>query len=56
MQKSLDEFELRSDPTTDYGVSCSLGSENIVSRGFLAILIQIFFILADMQNWHNSFI
>ena len=35
MKKSMDEFEFRSDRTTDYGVSCSLGSENIVSRGFL---------------------
>ena len=27
MHKSLDQFEFRSDPTTDYGVSCPLASE-----------------------------
>ena len=53
MHKSLDEFEFRSDPTTGYGVSCPLGSEDIVSPGFASILIQIFLILADKQNWHN---
>ena len=27
MHKSLDEFEFRQDPTTDYGVSCPWASE-----------------------------
>ena len=27
MHESLDEFEFRQDPTTDYGVSCPWGSE-----------------------------
>ena len=53
MHKSLDEFEFRSDPTTDYGVSCPLVSENIVSPGFSSILIQIFLIFAYNQTWHN---
>ena len=27
MRESLDEFEFRQDPTTDYGVSCPSASE-----------------------------
>ena len=27
MHESLDEFEIRQDPTTDYGVSCPWASE-----------------------------
>ena len=53
MHKRLIVFELQSDFTTDYGVSCPRGSENIVSLGFLGILILIFLILADKQNRHN---
>ena len=29
IHKSLDEFEIRLNPTTDYGVSCPLASEKI---------------------------
>ena len=28
MHRSLDEFEIRSDSTTDYGVSCHWASKN----------------------------
>ena len=30
MHKSLDEFEFRRDPTTDYGVSCHWASEKLM--------------------------
>ena len=37
MHKSLDEFEFRSDSTTDYGVSCPWGSEKIISQVFFGL-------------------
>ena len=43
MQESLDEFEFRSDSTTDNGVSCFLRSENIVSLDFLCHFNSDFF-------------
>ena len=43
MHKSLDEFEFRSEPTTDYGVTCPGGSENIVSPGFLVHFNSLLF-------------
>ena len=32
MHESLDEFEFRQDPTTDYGVSCSWASEKSMNN------------------------
>ena len=54
MHESLGVFEFLSESTTDYGVSCTGGSENIIYQGFSTILIRIYLLLADKQNWHNS--
>ena len=44
MHKSLDEFEFRHDPTTDYGVSCPRASEksmyNVVNTLAPSFLIK----------------
>ena len=37
MHKSLDEFEIRLDPTTDHRVSCPLASEKLMFPFFLAL-------------------
>ena len=42
MHLSLDQFEFQSDLTTDYGVSCSLGSENMASSSFLGYFNSVF--------------
>ena len=33
MHESLDEFQIRQDPTTDYGVSCNWASEKSMYNG-----------------------
>ena len=53
MHKSIDDFVFQSDPTTDYGVSCPLGYENIVSPGFLIHFNSDLLIPVDKQNWLN---
>ena len=44
MHKSLDEFEFRQDPTTDYGMSCHWASEksmyNVVNTLALSFFIE----------------
>ena len=62
MHESSEEFEIRPDPTTDYGVSCPLASEKTPHRliiwekwcyhFFSAIFDQIIFILAGNNDIH----
>ena len=53
MHKSLDEFEFRPDPTTDYGVSCPWASKNRRHRFFSVAIDPILFKLADNEDMHN---
>ena len=55
MHKSLDEFDVRSDPTTDSGVSCPLkASEKGMYNSNAFIFDWIFFVLAGKRNMHKS--
>ena len=63
MHESLEEFEIRPDPTADCGVSCPLASEKSpwtcdgekwCCHFLSAILDQILFILAGNDDIHKS--
>ena len=47
IHKTMDEFEFRADPITDYRVSCPLASETIHSPGFLCNFYSDFLRIAD---------
>ena len=53
MHKSLDEFEIRPDPTTDYGVSFPSASKLSTSPLFLVAIDPILFKLAGNEDMHN---
>ena len=58
MHKSLDEFEFRPDPTTDYGVSCPWASKKSVTTFSPLLLIRSFSNLQVMRtciiSWMSS--
>ena len=54
MHKSLDEFEFRPDPTTDYGVSCPLASKKNRRHHFFSVAIDpMLFKFAGNEDMHN---
>ena len=53
MHKSLDEFEFRPDPTTDYGVSCPWASKKSTSPLCSVAIDPILFKLAGNEDMHN---
>ena len=53
MHKSLDEFEFRPDPTTDYGVSCFERLKNRRHHFFSVGIDPILFNLAGNEDMHN---
>ena len=53
MHKSLDEFEFRPDPTTDYGVSCPSASKNRRQHFFSVAIDPILFKLTGNEDVHN---
>ena len=54
MHKSLDEFEFRPDPTTEYGVSCPSALKKIDVTTFSPLLlIQSFSNFAGNEDMHN---
>ena len=55
MHNSLDDFEYRPDPTTDYGISCSLVSEkSMYNRRNVATLAPSFFIGSSFLQSGNK--
>ena len=53
IHKSLYEFEFRTDPTTDYGVSCPWASKNRCHHVISVDIDPIFFKLAGNKDMHN---
>ena len=53
IHKSLYEFEFRTDPTTDYRVSCPWASKKSMSSHISVDIDPIFFKLAGNKNMHN---
>ena len=53
IHKSLYEFEFRTDPTTDYGVSCLERLKNWCHYVISADIDPIFFKLAGNKDMHN---
>ena len=53
MHKSLDEFEFRPDPTTDYGVICPWALKNRRHHFFSVAIDPILFKLAGNEDMHN---
>ena len=53
IHKSLYEFEFRTDPTTDYGVSCSWASKNRCHHVISVDVDPILFKLASNKDMHN---
>ena len=53
MHKSLDEFEFRPDPTTDYGVSYPSALKNQRHHFFSVAIDPILFKLAGNEDMHN---
>ena len=53
IHKNLYEFEFRTDPTTDYGVSCPLASKNRCHHVISVNIDPIFFKLAGNKDMHN---
>ena len=54
MHKSLDEFEFRPDPTTDYGVNCPSASKKSSHHFFCVAIDPILFKLAGNGDGKNS--
>ena len=55
MPKSLDEFEFRPDPDTDYGVSCPWASKTNQRHHVFSVTIDpILFKLAGNEDMHNA--
>ena len=54
MPKSLHDFEIRPDLTTDHRVTCPLESKNQCCHFFLAVFHPILFILTGNDDMHES--